>query len=397
MHLYRRIMLVLLLLLTLSISAACGQTTEGTIRIGTSLALTGPLADTGRWVEQGFRYWEDQVNANGGLLGQPVEIIIEDNGNDPAQAATQVTRLITVDNVDLLLGSYPTVASAATMPIAEQYEMVYIGIGGNLESFEQGFTYSFGAPPIVGEWWYTGLWEMLAAMPDDTRPQTAAVISMNNPIGATVLTGIEAGLADVGIEVVMLERFDPPLADATALVAEAQTSGADLFISNTTFGDGVQIVQAMQTIDMRPAMFCQTIGTVVPEWVGELGDAADYTVSGAPLSDQLPTAEMTAIREYVQETYELDTVPLYFLLAYSWAQTLQQGVEGSGTLDQAAIRDYLRAEGVTTVAGPLTFDERGLPEPSHLVTQILDGQIELIWPLDVQTADLVYPAPPWDE
>ena len=49
------------------------------IRIGGSLPLTGAYADTGLWVERGYRYWAEQVNASDGLLGRPVELIIYDD------------------------------------------------------------------------------------------------------------------------------------------------------------------------------------------------------------------------------------------------------------------------------------------------------------------------------
>jgi branched-chain amino acid transport system substrate-binding protein len=79
------------------------------------------------------------------------------------------------------------------------------------------------------------------------------------------------------------------------------------------------------------------------------------------------------------------------MFGYSWAQTLQQGVEGADGLDNTAIRDWLRQNSVTTVGGEYSFDDRGLPNPIEYATQVKDGAAELIWPDDVAGADVTYP------
>lgn len=375
---------------------ATGSGSAEPITIGATLALTGPFGETGQWVERAYRYWAEEINEQGGLLGRPVELIIHDDGGSADQAVTLLERLITVDQVDLLLGGYPTTSVAAQMPLAEQHQMVYVGMGGNMLSFEQGYSYSFGAPPIIGEWWYNGVWEWLATLPEDERPKTAAVISMNNPIGGAVLEGIVQGLEKVGIELVMQEAYDLPLADATPLVVEAKASEADLFISNSTFGEGVQIVQAMKALDYNPDMFLQSIGPIVPAWVTELGADGDYVITGTPMSEKLPFAGLDRVGAAARERFAVPSTPLYFLFGYAWAEALQQGIEGVGALDQTAIRDYLRTQGVDGIAGQLTFDERGLPAPFNYVTQIINGEVELIWPEAVRTAAPVYPKPAWE-
>jgi branched-chain amino acid transport system substrate-binding protein len=77
-------------------------------------------------------------------------------------------------------------------------------------------------------------------------------------------------------------------------------------------------------------------------------------------------------------------------------QTLAQGVEGAKSLDQTKIRDWLKANQVNTICGPMKFDDKGLPSPINFCTQIINGQVELIWPKNVQTAQPVYPKPPWN-
>lgn len=73
------------------------------IRIGMSLALTGAGASPSKVVNTALDLWRDDINARGGLLGRPVELVIYDDQSAPANVPIIYTKLITVDKVDLLL------------------------------------------------------------------------------------------------------------------------------------------------------------------------------------------------------------------------------------------------------------------------------------------------------
>lgn len=374
---------------------AGAATTAPPIRVGATLPLTGPFADTGQWVARGYQKWARDVNARGGLLGRPVELVILDDASVPDRAISLLERLITVDRVDLILGGYPGTAAAAQMAVAERYRKVYVSMGGHMASFQRGFRYSFGAPPLMGEWWYEGVWEWLATMPAAQRPQRAAMITINNPVGAAVRNNTIEGLRRVGIPLVMDERYDVPLATAEPLVSRAMAVGADLFIANGFFPDGVQTIRAMKALNYNPKLVLQGIGSIIPEWVQELGADGNYVVSGTPLHDRLPFPGIAELAKAARQEFGVRTTPQYYLFGYAWAQALEKAVEGAGTLDQDAIAAYLRSHAIETIAGRLTFDQRGLPPPYRYTTQVIDGQVELIWPPDVATHAPVYPKPPW--
>src|ERR1700687_6022989 len=90
------------------------------IRIGMSLALTGAGASPSKVVNTALDLWRDDINAKGGLLGRPVELVIYDDQSAPANVPIIYTKLITVDKVDLLLGPYGTNFVAPAMPTIMQ-------------------------------------------------------------------------------------------------------------------------------------------------------------------------------------------------------------------------------------------------------------------------------------
>src|SRR6185295_18419082 len=100
------------------------------IRIGLSLSLTGPTAPAGKQVQVGLEIWRDDVNARGGLLGRPVELVYYDDQANPANAPGIYAKLLSVDKVDLLIGPYSTNVIAAAMPTIMSANRTTIGIFG---------------------------------------------------------------------------------------------------------------------------------------------------------------------------------------------------------------------------------------------------------------------------
>ncbi len=131
-------------------SSGAAYAAEKPILIGGSLPLTGTYSATGKWVERGYQLWAEEINGKGGLLGRPVKLIIYDDKSDAKEAVSLIEKVITVDKADLLLGGYPGTACTAVMPVAEKYKMVYVSMGGHMESFSQGYTYSFRRPASDG-------------------------------------------------------------------------------------------------------------------------------------------------------------------------------------------------------------------------------------------------------
>src|SRR5262245_49333698 len=100
------------------------------IKIGFSMALTGPLSPNGKQALLGLQIWEEEVNAKGGLLGRPVKLVYYDDQSQSAPVPGIYTKLLDVDKVDLVLGPYATVPAAAAMPVIMQKNKMMIILFG---------------------------------------------------------------------------------------------------------------------------------------------------------------------------------------------------------------------------------------------------------------------------
>ncbi len=367
------------------------------IKIGGSLAVTGIYSEPVKWVKEGYDYWVEDVNKRGGLLGRPVKMTIYDDESSTEKAVTYYERAITVDKVDLIFGGYPGMSNVALMPLVEKYGKVFVGLGGHMKSFEQGFTYTFASPPLMAEWVYLCLGGMLDDLiPKAEWPKSIAILTMNNVMGLSARGNIIKAMEERGVKIVVNETYNLPLGDATPLVSKAKEKGAEILCCLSFFDDGVMITRAAKAINYNPKLLFHQLASIVPAWMKELDRDGNNVTNSTFWHARLPFPGNKEINEGAKTRLGMPVGPLFFGFGYCWMKTLELAVQGAGTLDQKKIRDYLRSHKFDLPYGKgITFDQRGLPPPFCFTTQVTSGRIELVWPKEVATTALVYPRPAW--
>ena len=379
-------------------TAKTGEPAGEPIKIGGSLPVTGMASEQGKWVKASYECWAEDINKRGGLLGRPVKLIIYDDESNAEKAVTYYERAITVDKVDLVFGGYPGTSNVALMPVMEKYKKVFVGQGGHGKSFEQGFTYTFGAPPLMGEWSGISVASVFDLIPKQNWPKTAAILTMNNVIGLSATPNIVKAFEDHGVKVAVNEVYNLPLSDATPLVSKAKGHGAEFLVVQGFFDDTVMIVRESKAQRYEPKVIWNIIASQVPAWFKEMGPDADYVLANIWLPGGLPYPGNDRIVEAAKRKLNMSPPPTYFGLGYCWMYTLEQGIKGAGSLDDTKIRDYLRSRPFDLPFGKgVKFDSRGLPPPFNFTVQSRAGKNEIVWPKDVAQAKFMYPRPAWSK
>jgi branched-chain amino acid transport system substrate-binding protein len=377
---------------------ALSMATAQPVKIGGTLPITGISSEPGKYVKGGFELWAENINKKGGLLGRPVQMTIYDDESNPDKAVTYYERVITVDKVDLLSGSFRGPINVALMPLAEKYEKVFITPGGMMKSFEQGFTYTFGSPPLMGDWVYLALGGILDDLvPRSDWPKSIAILTMNNVVGLSARGNIIKSMEERGIKVVVDETYNLPLSDATPLVSKAKAKSAEILCCLSLFDDGVMIMRAAKAMNYNPKLIYQQQAALTPGWMKELGQEGN-NVATSPFWDyRLPFPGNAEINEGARSRLGIPA-PFDFGMGYCWMKTLELAVQGAGTLDNKKLRDYLRSQKFDLPYGKgITFDKRGLPPPFDFGGQTQGGRQELVWPKGVATTKFVYPRPAWSK
>lgn len=370
------------------------------IVIGGTLGLTGAFAGPSAEYQIAYDLWLEEVNARGGLLGRPVEIIIYDDESTPATAQALYNRLINEDEVDLLLAPYTTFIGGSIIPIAEDNEMVlwnggFVGIDLFINSDWVVGSYTYQEPQYVRP-----VFEYVRSLPEDERPQTMAVLTAQNPFTLVVRDGYngEEGVLnyaeELGIEIVLNEEYPGNTTDFTSLIQRARAEEADMLMALTLPNDGAAIARTVEELDYNPTIYCSCGSqvTTIPFWkdLGPAGENVMSTAMGWPTDD---FNEIDLLQSHFEEELGYSELPSYATVAYAILQVIEQAVNESESLDQAELRDFVTNNSFETVNGTIAYDDNRIPEFNAVGVQFQDGQNVIYWPDDRATGEAVFPRP----
>jgi branched-chain amino acid transport system substrate-binding protein len=399
--------------------AACAQDpTDGPdadadpIVIGSTLSLTGAFGATGVIHQIVGEQFVDQLNANGGLLGRPVEWRLLDDESDQAQITPLYERLINQEEVDLILGPYATPNIIAAVAVAERAGYIiphHTAIHAPLLSYDCQFP-GWSIDPEPDGYVSELLFGMLAELPDP--PETIALVT--NGSGSTqpmtegfVEQGVGEGMLGIapqyGLEVVADLTYAPGNQEWSSIAAQLRDADADIVINNGLGVDPIGIIEAMEQLGYRPPMFFTLFPAPGPMLgLGELGEGALSVSLFEPneaLLEQYGDEVREIAAEYSRRAEEagLPYTAFETQATASWNawEILVGAVEGAGTLDQQELCDYLRESGVeTTFNGHLRFDPavNNFWDTNVGMKQIQDGDWVMVWPPERQAASPVQPS-----
>jgi branched-chain amino acid transport system substrate-binding protein len=103
------------------------------IRIGHLTPLTGFLGALGAYAQLGIRLAADEINAAGGVMGRPLEMMSEDSVN-PATAATKAQRMLDQDGAAVLMGEINSASALSIMQVADRNKRLYMQIGARSDA-----------------------------------------------------------------------------------------------------------------------------------------------------------------------------------------------------------------------------------------------------------------------
>jgi branched-chain amino acid transport system substrate-binding protein len=373
--------------------------TDKPITIGISLPLTGDFSQPGGEAKRGYEVWASQINKAGGLLGRQVQLKIVDDASSQDTVVTDYTKLITQDKVDLLLGTFSSLLNFPASAVAEKNGKVFVEpAGGAPKMFERGFKYLFFAQPATAPHQADVFVDWVKSLPADQRPKTAAYPSQDDPFAAPVIESMQKQLEALGVKTVFSSVYPPDTTNFQSIASQMAGKKPDLIAQGAVFEDGVGLVRSLKQLKYSPKIMFQTSA---PSNAGQYSDGVGvgstegvfYTVSWhqdakTPKNSDFVSGYKAAYGNADPAEDAAD--------AYAAAEVLAAGVTAVGSLDQAKLRDWLHANEVQTILGPLSWEQTGEPKGKFLLAQWQSGKAQVVAPADVATSTtVVNPKPDW--
>lgn len=356
------------------------------LRIGSTLALTGPLATTALTHKLAGEIYVDQLNARGGLLGRKVEWIVKDDQSKPELARTLYEQLVTSDKVDLLMGPYATGAILSAMGVAQRYNKVLVhhtfGIPA-LAKYEMAFpAWSLGSDP--GTTVPNSVFDALAASPKP--PKTVAFVTSKFPSIHFMSLGAREVAKKRGLQEVLFLEWDFGNRDFGPIAARVKDAKPDLVWVGDIGLEGNMLLDAMKKIDYVPPLHFHTYPAPGPMTKSPDGkNALSLTIfeEHAPFTANPVAAEFVKLfNERAAKANLPDTsVEVQAAASYSAWQILEAGVRGANSFDDKAIGAWLRKNRVETIHGRLRFDGPGnYGDDLMKIKQVQNGKWVVVHP-----------------
>ena len=382
------------------------------VKIGFSMALTGGLAAAGKAALIAMEIWRDDINAAGGLLGRQVEFVYYDDQTNPSTVPGIYTKLLTFDNVDLVVSGYATNMIAPAMPIVMSRKMVFMSLFGLAVNEKFHYPNYFqimpaGPNPLTD--WSIGFFDIAKAQ--NPKPTTVALVGADAEFARNALLGARENASKAGLKIVYDKTYPPATADFTPIVRAIQAEKPDVVFIASYPPDSAGMVRAIGEVGLKAKLLG---GGMVGLQFAALLDKLGPSLNGIVNYDfwvPEPTLKFTGVEEFLKK-YQAKAAgagvdPLGYYLppyAYVYLQVLGDVVNKTSSLDQQKLADYIRANTHRTVVGDVKFAANGeWATPRALMVQFQGvdgsgleqftkpGRRVVLWPEAWKSGTVQYP------
>jgi len=382
------------------------------IKIGLGMALSGPLAANGKMSLVAMQIWQDDVNAQGGLLGRQVKLIYYDDQSSPAQVPSIYSKLLDIDKVDLIVSGYASTQIAAAMPIAIERKKLFLSLFGT--GINDTFKYSkyfsmIPNGPTPKPAFTRGFFK--AAELQKPKPETIALAYVDAEFGQNACEGARENAKTSGFKIVYDKSYPPSTPDFTSVVRAIQAANPDLLVICSYPLDTVGMVKAVNEVGFKPKMWGGAMvglqATVFKTQLGPLLNGVVNYETWLPVKSMEFPGSMELLKKYQDRAKGEGVDPLGYYMpvwAYADLQVLGQAITETKTLDDDKLAAYIRSAVFKTVVGDVKFgplgewvEERTLAAQfqnikGNSIDDFRDLKTEaIIYPPQFKSGEVIYP------
>lgn len=341
------------------------------LKIGMATSLSGAIALFGVANENGAQLAVDQLNAAGGVLGRPVELIVRDDQARPEEGVSQARDLIISEEVDVMLGPVSSGVALAITELTGEREIPFIVHTSNTQALmvEEFNEYLVSVVPNTGM---------------EARAQGVDLADEGYTKWGTIAPDYEFGQAQTGTFVETIQENNPDVEIVEQQWPELGETDFQPFITSLIGSDAEAIYSPLFASDLvtftRQAadlgFFEEMYFTALYETdaLTELGD--EFDLSGVRAYSRCPfTIDTDEMREFVDSYREAyDLVPSdWACMAYDAVNLWAQVVEENGTEDPAQFVETVEDFSFTSLRGDVTI--RGIDHQASVASYI--GELQL--------------------
>lgn len=382
----RRFGAFLVAIIAVAVPGASGVAQQAEpVKIGVIQPLSGPVAASGNYVRMGAEIARDWINGRGGVLGRPIQLVIEDNKSDPKEAASAAEKLIVRDKVPAILGAWGSSMTLAVMPKLEEYGVPMVVETSSAASItKKGNPWIFRISP-PSEMEALGLEKYLG----DLGVKKADFLAVNTDWGRGAITAFGEIVKRRGGSVAAVEFMDQAATDMSAQLAKIRGTGADTMFLTTSVEQITLVLRQAQEQRLNRQIITTGGSSSPNQLVSQAGAAAEGTyhiLFFLPwFPEAMPDGKLAKafVDEWKKRGHPFEGLTEGFR-GHDGILTLVEAIRLAGRAEPKAIQQALWKVDLVGVNGPIKFGkdgpagkESGQSQPSIFLVQIKDGKVTL--------------------
>jgi len=326
--------------------------------------------------KKGWQLALEQVNAQGGVLGRPLQVIWRDDNGNPGDSVRAAQELITREKVELLFGGFLSHTGLALADFAKQRKVFFLAAEPLTDkiTWHDGNRYTYRLRPST--------WMHVAALAPKAlalRKQRWALVYPNYEYGQSAVATFKAMMTSFQPNIEFVAEQAVPLGkiDAGAVVQALADAQPDAIFNVLFAADLTRFVREGNTRGLFENRAVVSVLTGEPEYLEPLGadSPTGWIVTGYPWY-AIDTPEHKAFADAYQKRYN-ETPKVGSVVGYASLMSIAAGIKRAGSTDTEKLVDAFAGLQLETPFGPVTY--RALDHQSTMgvyvgVTALQDGQ-----------------------
>jgi branched-chain amino acid transport system substrate-binding protein len=354
------------------------------IKVGSVVSATGPASFLGDPERKTLELYVEKINAEGGVNGELLELVVYDDEGDANKARTFASRLIDNDEVVAIVGGTTTGTTMAIVPLAEDAEIPFISMAGAVTIIEPVKPFVFKTPPTDRM-----ACEKIFADMKAQGTTKIGMISGTDSFGSSMREQCLAIAEGQDIEVLADETYGPRDSDMTPQLTKIRGAAGVQAVLNPGFGQGPAIVtRNYKQLGIDLPLY-QSHGVASKSFIELAGDAAEgVRLPGMPLlvAELLPDDDpqkpvLLAYQATYQEKWG-QPASSFGGYAYDGLHLLLDAMTRAGSSEPLDVRDELeKTQGFVGISGVFDMSEAdhlGLDLSAFRMVRIENGNWTLI-------------------
>lgn len=225
------------------------------IVIGTAQDLSGPIVPFSKQAVNGMQMRIEEINAQGGINGRKLRLVVEDHGYDPKKAVLAAQKMVQRDKIFASIGSIGTPTAVASMPIFLDKDVLFLfPLSAARQMYEplQKLKFSFAAP------YYDQMRAGIKKLVKDNGYKTVCALYQDDDFGKEVFLGGQDGLKDIGMKYAEVTTFKRGATDFTSQVAKLKGAGCQAVAMGTIIRETIGTLVTARKLGLNAAFIGTT-------------------------------------------------------------------------------------------------------------------------------------------